>query len=173
MRAFKNALQNIGGRKMLQAIKKFFSRNPFEPEVFTGELKCWRLGSSDEFSLKGLKVSQLSQHPEGLIRRLSNREKVQVDGSNQQIIKLTNAAVITPHTFFDFEDWVRASKPENVKLGTDEHITWVLGFFKSSGFDGIIIDDFRNLPQSFYNRTFSNRRSTIGMLSWDSVITLK
>lgn len=157
---------------MLQAIKKFFAKKPFEPEVFTGELKCWGLGSSDEFYLTDVKVSQLSQHPEGLVRLLANREKVKVDGSNQQIIKLTNAAIITPHTFFDFEDWVRSSKPENLTLGSAEHMAWVLDFFKSSGFDGIIIDDFRNLPQSFYNRTFSNRRSTIGMLSWDSVISI-
>lgn len=157
---------------MLEAVKNLLTKKPFEPKVFTGELKCWGLSSSDEFSLTDLKVSQLSQHPEGWIRRLSNREKVQVDGSNQQIINLTNAAVITPHTFFDFEDWVRASKPENLTLGTEEHTAWVLDFFKSKGFDGIIIDNFRNLPQSFYNRTFSSRRSTIGMLSWDSVITI-
>jgi hypothetical protein len=158
---------------MLQAIKTFFSKKPFEPKVFTGELKCWGLGASEDFPLTDLHVNQLSQHPEGLIRRLSNREKVQVDSSNQQVINFTNAVVVNPHTFFDMEDWVRASKPESLQLGSTEHMAWVLDFFKSNGFDGLVIDDFRNLPQSFYNRTFSNRRSTIGMLSWDSVITIR
>lgn len=156
---------------MLNHIKQLFTRKPFELETFKGNKEVF--ASKDSFKgFAGNGFNYYSEHPLGLIKAI-DRLKVGVDGTNPIGLNLHNALIITPHNFFDTEDYFKRRLTLNYSLNTQEHLNDIQRVMSEESIDGVVIDGFRNLPQSFYNRTFSNRRTAIGLFSWDCVLINK
>lgn len=156
---------------MLRHLKQLFSRKPFEPVVFSGSKEVF--APKDDFKgFAGDAFNYYSEHPLGLIKA-SDGLKVGVDESNPIGLNLNHALIITPHSFFDTEDYLKRRLTLDYPLKSQEHLHDINCVLIEENLDGIVIDGFRNLPRSFYNRTFSNRRTAIGMLSWDCVLMMK
>jgi hypothetical protein len=156
---------------MFKHLKQLFSRKPFEPEVFCGTKEVFA-PKNDIKGFAGDAFNYYSEHPLGLIKA-SDGLKVGVDETNRIGLNLNNALIITPHSFFDTEDYLKRRLKLDYTLKSQEHLLDIQRVLVEENLDGIVIDGFRNLPHSFYNRTFSNRRTAIGMFSWDCVLMIK
>jgi hypothetical protein len=156
---------------MLRHLKRLFTRKPFELEIYSGNKEVF--ASKDSFTgFAGDGFNYYSEHPLGLIKA-SEGLKVGVDGTNPIGLNLYKALIITPHNFFDTEDYLKRRLTLDYSLNSPEHLNDLKRVLVEENLDGVVIDGFRNLPQSFYNRTFSKRRTAIGLFSWDCVLISK
>jgi hypothetical protein len=168
MRRLRFVLTKKKRGQMLRYLKKLVSRKPFVPLTFSG-LKVVYAPEKGFTGFLGESFTYFSEHHLGLIRT-KDRLKINADDTNPIEIQIKNGLVITPHTFFDTEDYLKRLLEMDYSFNTPEHFKDLHHVLTQEGYDAVIIDGFRKLPQSFFNRTFSNRRTATGIFSWDCIL---